>query len=464
MRDQHLIGFHNLPRLPSETLSTPERFNAFLEYTIVAWNVDQSDSAVKLWQSALRSAIVLWNPRVYDSVIRIMKQELGTRPDWKPLVWYYEAWHQFAAGETESAITTYERCIRTWEQLGLVEEAAEVKVALARIFQATGDLKRAIELYRQSVKVLLVAETSRDRAAALALHNLADVLLARLELEDAETYCRQSLSLLSAGDDPSAGYSRSTSLRNLGNVHRIRGEWAKAMEYYERSLISARKRDDQSDEANTLNCMADTHLQIGKYSVAESLFRASLEIHTELQEQVWVALGLSGLGELAGHRGRTDEALRLLDEAEEILKSTAEHRHLSSVFRRKISIHLEVGEYSLAEELVQKARALLNESGDLRAQAYLDEQEGWLNLETGQLDLAEPLLSQSLRAFRQARIRHKESDLLFAIGALREYVGDLPEALELFEQSAALAKEADYSDRAEEAASAARRLHRVLER
>lgn len=86
------------------------------------------------------------------------------------------------------------------------------------------------------------------------------------------------------------------------------------------------------------------------------------------------------------------------------------------------------------------------------------------NLETGQLDLAEPLLSQSLRAFRQARIRHKESDLLFAIGALREYVGDLPEALELFEQSAALAKEADYSDRAEEAASAARRLHRVLER
>lgn len=439
-----MAGFERLPSIPYETLTNPERLGLFLELLYTAYEAGEADSITDLWQAALRSSIVVWNSGAYNAVIRVVKQLAAQMPAWKPLVWYYEGWHQFTVGNAEVAITAYENCIQAWEELGQTAYAAEAKLALGRIFQSQGDWARAFEIYSESVEPLLQAGQSHFRAAAFALHSLSDISLQRLKLKEAEAFCLQALDLLSLNSYESAGYGRAATLRNLGNVHRIRGDWSVALQYYQESLSYSRKKGNKSEEAHTLNCMGGTHLHRGDWARAKSKFHESLEIHTAVQDQTWIALDLGGLGQLAEMEGKYDEALLLLNRACELLENVGQIRHLANTFCKQASVYLKVGMYDMAGQLISKGRDMIKDLGDIRTEALLNEKEGWFHLKSGRLETAKICFLDGLVTFRQAGLGYKESDLLFALGALYKLLNRPTKAQRLFAKATYLARESDY--------------------
>lgn len=414
-----MAGFKQLPNIPRESLISPARLEAFLNKIHVLCEAKKFYDAGILIEAALRNSIVDWSPPAYYSLMRMLKRWGTQIPEWKPLALHYQGWQQFVVGEPERAIATYKRCIRAWENLDQDADAAEAKIAMARIFQSLGNLDKAIEVYSESIDLLEKAGQPHARAAAFALHSLADVLIHRLKLDDAEKYCRQSLRLLSTSDHTSIGYGPATTLRTLGNIYRVRGDWSAAIKYYQRSLLDARHQQNLREEAYTLNCIAATYLKTGESKTAEEFFRKSLEIVTELKDQDWIALNLAGLGDLAAQKEKYNEALSLLSQAREILATTGAKYHLAGILVEKAAIHIRIGMYDAARELITEGRDVVSKLGNLRIKALLLEQDGWLNFKSGNPERAEALFLESLEIFSKANIEYKQRDLLTAIKTLR---------------------------------------------
>ena len=456
VQDGTVAGFDRLPAVSRNTLADRTRLGAFLEYLSLACSAGHSSLATGFLEAALRASIITWNLTAYNATLQVAKRLAVHVPSWRPLVWHYEGWHHFSNGDVQFAIETYERCISSWEMLGRLADAAEARIAMARIYHSSGQWDKALCTYRESLDPLLAA--GRHRAAAFAIQSVADILLHRLELSEAEKHHAQALELLSLIDDTSIGYGQATTLRNLGNVYRVRGDWSVAIKYYERSVQQAKEQNNESDLAHTLNCMATVYLQIGEWSTAELHFRKSIAIHTGINDRTWVALDYRGLGVLAMLQGKLDEALSYLSQAADLLEDTGVRHHLASVLAKKALVYVQNEEYDLASSLIEESRNLISGLGDVRLAALLNETEGWLQFGRGDMELAQQLFTDSLGTFTQAGIKLKQSDLLFALGSVQERLNNQPEALRLFSKAASLVKQVDCRQ-TELAAMTAQRLH-----
>jgi tetratricopeptide (TPR) repeat protein len=71
-------------------------------------------------------------------------------------------------------------------------------------------------------------------------------------------------------------------LNNIGVVYKSWGQYAKALEFYEKSLAITRKIGDVKGEGATLWNMAYVHMAMGQYPEALSNLNKALEIYTRI--------------------------------------------------------------------------------------------------------------------------------------------------------------------------------------
>ena len=110
-------------------------------------------------------------------------------------------------------------------------------------------------------------------------------------------------------------------LNNLGEVARLRGDYAEATRLYQESLTPCRELDDLLGTAIGLINLGYIALHDGKYEHAESLFSESLKLCRHLGGKKTIALALGGLASSAGGRGEWTRAARLFGAAEALLKA-----------------------------------------------------------------------------------------------------------------------------------------------
>ncbi len=97
-------------------------------------------------------------------------------------------------------------------------------------------------------------------------------------------------------------------LHNFGNIVQNRGEYDKALEYYERSLKIAEELGDRSGVAQSLHQIGMIHQERGEYDKALEYYDRSLKIKEELGNRSGVAISLGQIGILLVKLERYDEA------------------------------------------------------------------------------------------------------------------------------------------------------------
>ena len=71
-------------------------------------------------------------------------------------------------------------------------------------------------------------------------------------------------------------------LNNLGNVYRSWGQYAKAVEYYEKSLEIKRKIGDVKGEGLTLSNLGEVYRHRGEHDKALASFQKGVEIYVKI--------------------------------------------------------------------------------------------------------------------------------------------------------------------------------------
>lgn len=193
-------------------------------------------------------------------------------------------------------------------------------------------------------------------------------------------------------------------LSSLGAVCHWAGQWDEAMSYWERGRTESLKIGDSVGAAMARSNTAEILADRGEWAEAEVLLLETLPFWKASQYRYYLGHCLLYLGRVSLRRGRTDEALRHLEEAKSNFVAVGAEEAIPAVDARIAECRLAQGNADAALEI---ARGLLGRasesSGVANVASLLERIQGHALMLQGDLWGARDALEASLAAARERR-------------------------------------------------------------
>ena len=201
-----------------------------------------------------------------------------------------------------------------------------------------------------------------------------------------------------------------TSLANLAQLYRARGDYADAEQLYKRSLAVDEKAfgPDHEETANSLNELAQTYRAQRKFAFAEPLYERALAIREKAAgpDHPQVALTLESLAQVYHAQGRFADAEPLSRRAVAILEKSLgpEHPNVATSLNNLAGMHDDEGNFDEAENLYKRSLSIYTEAlGPEHPHVAISlENLAELYRTHGKLAAAEPLYKLSLGVLEKA--------------------------------------------------------------
>lgn len=211
-----------------------------------------------------------------------------------------------------------------------------------------------------------------EKNYAKALHNFGSVSYVKGDYAKAINFFTKSLKLREGlGDLQGAAKS----INNIGNIYLEQGNSSKAMEYYERVLDISKKLKDSNSIASALSNLGIVYTNKKDTKNAIKYQTESLEMRKEIGDKKGIAVCLSNLGQVYNEQGDYDKALEYYSRGLEI------YRELGDVLGIAMSendfglTYFNQGNYIKAIEFGKKSLVLAKERG-----AIVQEKEAYMVL------------------------------------------------------------------------------------
>jgi tetratricopeptide (TPR) repeat protein len=216
-------------------------------------------------------------------------------------------------GRYDDAIAWYERGIEAVEHLpeGQASDRLELEldVGIAIIRFRQGELTEAVSRLEDAVgKALAIGEQLQLGIAYMLLH----AVFTEMGAPERVAFRGLALPIFEQLGDLKR---QATELNNMGIDLYWEGEWARALEVYERSRALSERIGDVTSVAMAMNNIGEILSDQGKLDEAEKLFRSVQEIVDAAGHRGLSLMSRLNLGRLAARAGRFDEADELLKEA-----------------------------------------------------------------------------------------------------------------------------------------------------
>jgi hypothetical protein len=219
----------------------------------------------------------------------------------------YFAWHQDSSASGEAFL---QESVALFRALGDREGSINALIWLMVLAREQGDAQRATGLYEELVAIN-EAFPDQERSAWL-LTTMAEVAVLQEDAERASVLLEESLALFRALEvKPGIGWT----LNHLGHVAQLRGDLARAAALHRESLPLFREADQQG-VAWGLESLGEIALASGDLAAAQAFFAESMQIAQQLSYKPCIAWCLTGLGSVAAHADRPEQAALLWGAAE----------------------------------------------------------------------------------------------------------------------------------------------------
>ncbi|MDX2214675.1 MAG: CHAT domain-containing protein [Oculatellaceae cyanobacterium bins.114] len=291
---------------------------------------------------------------------------------------------QLAQGQSEQALTTWERATEQYTQVGDLTGVAQSTLNQAQALQALGLYRRAIATLTTLTQSLQNQPDSLTKAATL--RSLGDALRVSGDLEQSRTVLQQSLTVAQQLGDSEAIAETYLSLGNTARAqaanHAVKGDieeaqvdLASALEFYQQALTSSSIETQTQTQLNRLSLLIERQ----QWSEARALLpqaqqrlAALLPSRTAIYARINFAQSII---KLAQGTGSTDQELMAQagqqlaiasQQASQLHDERAEAYALGSLG----SLYEQTQQWAIAEDLTQKA-LLLSQASNASDIAYL---------------------------------------------------------------------------------------------
>jgi len=295
--------------------------------------------------------------------------------------------------------------------------------------------EQAIEHYERGLDALADEDTN---AKIEALHNLGSVCDLIGQHDAALCHFQEMLRLAWLLANRAKG---GVAFHKIGREYRALGEYAFAMENFERARDLFEEVGDVAGLAGTLDDMGRVHWLQGDLDTALKLHEEGLELRRELGRPRSVALSLSRIGAIHVIRGNFEPALETLQESLDLRRETGDLRGVAESLNALGVIEHEREDYERAAKLWLEALEAARAVGAREIESKVLNNLGEANLEVGYLDDAKDRLEAALAITQQTRARGIQVDVLRNLGRLSMIRGEIPDAVESCERALRIAED-----------------------
>ncbi|HEY0003856.1 MAG TPA: tetratricopeptide repeat protein [Pyrinomonadaceae bacterium] len=264
---------------------------------------------------------------------------------------------------------------------------------------------------------------------AIVLHNFGNIVLARGEYDKALEYYNRSLNITEELGDRS---SVANSLHQIGSIHYLQSEYEIALDYYERSLNIKEEIGDRSGRSYSLGQIGTIHQIRGEYDKALENYKQVLVISEELGDRSSVAISLHQIGMVYQHQGEYDKALEYYNRSLKIEEELGNRLGIATSLHQIGIVYQHQGEYDKALEYYDRSLKIKEELGNRLGIATSLHQIGIVYQHQGEYDKALEYYNRSLNITEELGDRSGVAISLHQIGRLFVDVGRYDEALERF--------------------------------
>lgn len=270
----------------------------------------------------------------------------------------------FYCGALSTAEPLYLRALALREKLLDANDfdLAMTYLGLGQLLRLKEDLERAEPLLLQALAILeKVSEPALDEMSNV-LNELALLQQARGDFQNAAATLRRSIAIKEklADNAVSLGFG----LNNLGELHRIQGDYLEAERLHLRALVLRKKAfgPEHRDVAQSLNNLALLQQAMNNLPKAEEFFQQALAGWEKSlgPEHPEVAVALYNLGRLYERTGNFDKVIPLEERALAIREKAfgPEHPTVAQSTSSLATVQARMGNMADAERLTAKALAV----------------------------------------------------------------------------------------------------------
>jgi CHAT domain-containing protein len=330
-----------------------------------------------------------------------------------------------------------------------LEEGDSDRVRQAAALLAVGDSYNALHNATEALQYLeraLEMGESDPNSKASALVEMGEVYYGQSRLDEALRFENQSLAISLTLDKPAFTNRIWT---DIGLASQARGERTKAREIFEKTLASARERQDTQQTYTSLHNLARLYQDFGDSQGAEKLYNESLKLAQRDGEREQEANTLSSLGMVYHALAREEEARQTLGRALSQQRALGNRNGESIVLNNLALVYSDTGQSQQALEALNQALSIMRELKDEAGVASQLRNLGTIYQGLGDYDGASSYYAQALETQKNFKDEYGQGLTHNSLGVLDLNTGNPRGAIREFEEALPIVKK--YGDRAGEA-------------
>lgn len=214
-------------------------------------------------------------------------------------------------GSRDEAIKLYNQAYLAFEKKDAKPKLAAVLMNIGTEYVSLGNLKKAIET---ELKAIEIKEQSKDSSnIAYYYLSLAELFFSIKDFNKWEKYLFLA-ERLSKNPEYATFITHAKIINELGEYHRRRNDFGKAVEYYNKLYEMSAKEEYENGISAALKNLVPIYISKGDYKNAETVTYRSLAIDRKINRVTGIISNLIQLGTLNRVLGNNSEALKYLRE------------------------------------------------------------------------------------------------------------------------------------------------------
>lgn len=315
-------------------------------------------------------------------------------------------------------------------------ERVEVARAMAeRLAAALAGPELSDEALVALAEALAAYRRTGDRnGEAAVLNALGESYLDRGKPKEAAEWFEQALLAAYAAG---SGIVEADALNNLATVWSLQGHPQEGIELHRGALAVLEREEDARERGRTEYQIGYvTYYFLKDLDTAEAWFQRALDLGGATGDLVGQAQATAGFGLVAARRNELDRALASFEAALSLCRQAGDKRLAASLVRNMAIIHKNRGEPQRALDLYREALA---NGGEPRTEALVLHDLASLHAGLGDLEEALARYEQAVPLLAEAR-PDEELTARINAGVMLQLLGDLPAAVERFDNALTLAR------------------------
>ncbi|MBU7027350.1 MAG: tetratricopeptide repeat protein, partial [Theionarchaea archaeon] len=238
------------------------------------------------------------------------------------------------------------------------EEAANITLRITDALTKQGYLGSALVLNNQAL------EGTSKKTKSTAYHNIGVIYQRRGEFEKALEYFDKSLEIKKKINDE-RGIAEV--YHNIGMILRDRGEYEKALEYFDKNLKTFKEINDSRNIGRTYHQLGMIYQHKEEYKKAREYFDKSLEIFKEINDEGNTAAAYHHIGIIYQHKGDYKKAREYFDRNLKTFKVLHDVRGEAITYHQLGIIHQYEREYEKALKYFKRSLEIKERIDDKEA-------------------------------------------------------------------------------------------------